>query len=217
MKRIDIVIDLETLSLINTPVIIQFSGVAFDIVTGNIIEEFNYFIDYNEQILNTKENKDLLDKYNIKYDESKLGLYDFFNISEATLKFWSERPKKISDNILYNKDKINIKEAINKFELFISKYTQNNDVYIWSNGSIYDINMICRIYEKFTGNLFNFPLPHYKIRDVRTIIDIASMKENIIYKEFLGKIKGYNHDALSDSIYEAKLISLAYDTLIKEK
>jgi hypothetical protein len=216
MNRVDIVIDLETFSLINIPVIIQFTGVVFDIKTGAILEEFNYYINYDEQISNTNKNKKLLDKYNIKYDKSKLGKYNFFNISEDTLKFWSEQPQTILNNILYNKNKIDIKEALKKLEELIKKYQTNNDVYCWSNGLIFDINIICRLYEQFTGNLFNFPIFHSKLRDVRTIIDIASIKENITYKDFLKKIDGYNHDALSDSIYEAKLISLAYNTLIKE-
>lgn len=216
MNRVDIVIDIETLSLINTPVIVQFSGVAFDIKTGNILDQFDYHIDFEEQIENTLENKSLLNKYNVKYDESKLGIYDFFTISENTLDFWSKQPKDIRDKVLYHSDRIKIKEALNKFESFINKYIKENEVYCWSNGLIYDINMIARLYEKFSGNLFDFPIFHTKLRDVRTIVDVASMKENITYKEFLNKVKGYNHDALSDSIYEAKIMHEAYKTLIEK-
>lgn len=77
---------------------------------------------------------------------------------------------------------------------------------VWGNGSIFDISIL--------DHAFNYASPweFWNVRDMRTIVDIASLSGQFDKRQVARA--GVHHNALDDAIYQAQVISAAYHSLI---
>ena len=187
--RIDIVVDIETLG--NKPgcAIFQIAALAFNIYTNDEIDCFN-------QIANI-ENDDC-----------------FLNVSGSTLKWWLNTDKELLTELL-NKGTCSSKELIDHFWKWLTNITNEyENVYLWGNGILFD-NNILKVAIEDLG--LNYPINFRQDRDIRTLIELAALKENISEKEFRNNYSISNnnrHNAFIDCRNEKLWIYNAFKILL---
>lgn len=78
---------------------------------------------------------------------------------------------------------------------------------VWGNGATFDISIMENAYN-VSG--IEIPWKHWDVRDMRTIVDIASMHG---FKKDSVEFTGTPHNALDDAIHQARIITAAYGVL----
>lgn len=116
-----------------------------------------------------------------------LGLH----ISKETVDWWSTQPKEAIES--WKKDPVPLDVALEKFNDFYGP----TSVPIWGNGSSFDITILESAYIALNDSKTDIPWKFWDIYDLRTLTNILGRK--------LVKT-GINHNALHDSIAEAKLL-----------
>lgn len=237
-KRIDIVVDLETLGVENSAPILQMSLAHFDIESGKIYSVFNTAISpsgLDEKLV--KVNIETLKWWTGNPDRSKI-FNQLLNGSAI------DDIQNIEDIVTENRCFENNNRLAMQFYNFISqvRHAMNanslDEVCLWGNGIGFD-NVILK--ELCLKEIQDYPINFRKDRDVRTILDMTvekclskggeerptyeyienAIKENInslVEKEFfadIGSLEKYKHNAIIDCIYEAKLISYCHNILMK--
>lgn len=194
MNRLDIVLDLETLGTNNSPVITQIGAVAFDIVTGKKYREF---------------------MLNVSIDSClKAGL----KLDGSTIKWWMIQSKEARDEVFNSEKEETISKALNAFREWVTALSTSvsggkKNIYLWGNGILADNTWI-----KGANEALNIPeyLPYQNHRDVRTLLDLASIKidspKSIITSNIVSE--GSHHNALSDAQWAAKLITACWNLIV---
>lgn len=137
-------------------------------------------------------------------------------VSESTLRWWlsqSKESKKVFD--IENLEKGAVKwftldEFLIDFEgrigAILKKTKENWDsVNVWGNGSIFDIAIFEDIYRQIDRPI---PWKFWNIIDFRTLDRLSGIKSFV-------KREGVHHNALDDSIYQAKCV-IEYFKKVKE-
>jgi|LGOV01.1.fsa_nt_gb hypothetical protein len=192
MNRLDIALDLETLGTNNSPVITQIGAVAFDITTGKVIRQF---------------------MLNISIDSClKAGL----KVDGSTIKWWLTQKNEVKDEVFNSEKEVTISKALNAFRDWITALnadTKKSNIYLWGNGILADNTWI-----KGANEALNIPeyLPYTNHRDVRTLLELATMKNNITKSIITKQIQsdGNHHNALSDAKWAAKLITACWNLIV---
>lgn len=190
MNRIDIMVDIETLGTKSDSTVIQIAAIAFDIISGKTIKEFNHIadIEMNEQL----------------------------TIDGSTLKWWLNTDAKLLTKLL-NSGNQSSAELILLFRRWLVEMIQldeNKEVYLWGNGILFDNKMIQHQMELLN---VDYPIHYQNDRDVRTIVDLASKKLNISenkLKESYNDDSLVHHDAFDDVKYQINLVSGCYNLLV---
>lgn len=187
--RIDVMTDIETLGHKSDSTIFQISAIAFDILTGEYISEFN-------QIADISLNKEM-------------------SVTGSTIKWWLNTNAELLKDLL-NKGQCSTEDMLQSFHSWLTllKKHEDDEVYLWGNGILFDNKMIQHQFEKID---LDYPIHYQKDRDVRTIVDLASTKLGITEKELKAR---YNddtlvaHDAFDDVKYQVRLVHKCYEILI---
>ena len=160
----DIIIDIETLSTKTNALILTIGAIKFN---------------RKDCIKDIKEMETFYLRVDI--DSCKKLKMD---IDNDTIKWWENQDTNISYEALYNdKDRINIKDALNKLSLFIK-----NSKYIWANSPNFD----CTILENaFNVCELDIPWKFWNLRDCRTVYDLAKFSLNSLSSS-------KDHNALND-------------------
>ncbi len=91
--------------------------------------------------------------------------------------------------------------------------TKKSNIYLWGNGILADNTWI-----KGANEALNIPeyLPYTNHRDVRTLLELATMKNNITKSIITKQIQsdGNHHNALSDAKWAAKLITACWNLIV---
>lgn len=186
--RIDIMTDIETLGTSADSTIFQISAIAFDIMTGKHVSTFN-------QIADIEKN-------------------DFLTVSGSTLKWWLNTNKELLTELL-NSGTSSSDELLESFhEWLMDIKSDENDLYLWGNGILFDNKMI---QSQFESNGLDYPIYYKNDRDVRTIVDLASAKLGITEKELKDRFNDdllVEHNALDDVKYQIRLVTKCYEILI---
>lgn len=129
-----------------------------------------------------------------------------FNIDINTVMWWLNQSDAariaITDN---NKKAIPIETALNELSSFILDHKKS---VVWGNGSSFGITLLDHAYHQCK---LKQPWQFWNVRDMRTIVDLASVKG---FDKTLLEFEGIAHDALSDAKHQAKVISEAYSYLV---
>jgi len=133
---------------------------------------------------------------NISVESSKaVGL----TVDQATIDWWKKQSEVAKDALRV--DQIPVRDALAKFTLWFRKVRGKH---LWSHGATFDIPLIeaaCRAVEPQI-------LPPWKFwdaRDTRTIYDLAGIEPD--------RSSGTHHNALDDSINQARAVQQAYNIL----
>lgn len=176
--RIDIMLDLESLSLDHDTSLLQVSAVEFDINTGIINGKFDEYIDITK-------NEELV-------------------YSNSTLSFWLNKNKEAFNEIISLGDKSE-EDVITKFHNWLGKYINkygSKNVYVWANGLLFDLNVLETKFKKYG---LDDKISYGNKLDFRSIIKTVSYFTNkevsevyTLSEEYL-KEKGLAHNALYDN------------------
>lgn len=196
-RRVDVMVDIETLGTGKDATIFQISAVAFDIKTGEIMHEFNKIAD----IANSGS----------------------LNVDGRTLSWWLKtNPQLLSD--LIHQGEGSVGSLLMKFKWFIEGLdTDIKNVYLWGNGILFDNAMLQHQLENhpaltYTDNGNKYPIHYRNDRDVRTIVELASIKSGLTIDELKEKFKDESlieHDAYDDVLYQIQLVVGCYNILTK--
>lgn len=188
-KRNDIMVDLETLGIKDDSTIFQISAAAFDITTGEIHSEIDLKLD-----ISSVEN---------------------LNVEGGTLKWWLETDKDLLAKLISEGEHTEFE----MFEIFFKwvKDLKSSKDYgapnLWGNGISFD-NV--KIKTKMTSLGLSYPINFRKERDVRTILDLASIKSNKSEKEIQKEIESDEevaHNAIDDVRRQVRLVHHCFNLL----
>lgn len=190
MKILDIMLDLETLGLGNTPVISQISAVAFDITTGTTFEAFNHKVKPQSCV--------------------QLGM----KIDGGTVEWWLKQEQSVLEKVIVGSitSGTNLKEVLIQFNEYVEQIKKSHsaeEVRIWGNGTLADNKWLESAY-----TLAKLPLPYkyWENSDVRTLVDLGWRLTGVDFKkntEFVGE----KHNAIDDCKHQIKYCSEIYKKL----
>lgn len=189
--RVDIMTDIETLGTKSHSTVFQVSAIAFNIFTGDTLSQFNEIIDI--------ETEELV-------------------CDGSTLKWWLNTDKELLDALLNNKNSIgkNGKYVFSNFNEWILTRTNNvKDIYLWGNGIKFDNVMIDSQMSKYG---IKYPIFYRNDRDVRTLLELASLKSGYTeeeIKQFVTDDNETKHDALDDCRYQIRLCHWCFNNLMQ--
>lgn len=188
-NRVDIMTDLETLGNNENVQIIQFSAKTFDITTGEIFEDvFDEYVDLNSVT-------------NLIVDGS-------------TLKWWMKTDPNLLATILLNEKATGLKTVLKRFVDYTKGlHCEKENIYLWGNGILFD-NRIIK--ESMNNNDVPYPIFFRNDRDVRTILELASLKSGLTSKEIYATIEsiGTKHNAIDDVIFQISLVNKCYNIIM---
>lgn len=186
--RKDIMVDIETLGNKIDSTIIQLSAVSFDIKTGSIYETFNEVAD-------------------ISKNESTIS------VTGSTLQWWANTNAQLFAELLTRGD-LSSEEVLRKFHEWLHVINRDSrQLYLWGNGILFDNAMIRQQFEAIG---LDYPIFYRNDRDVRTILELASIKLGKSEKELREEIYDNElvaHDAFNDVANQVKLVSFCYNVL----
>lgn len=186
-QRLDLMLDIETLGTENDTTLIQLACVAFDIRTGNIISEFNEFIDIGQ----TKELK----------------------VTGSTIKWWLKTDANLFKSLI-EKGNLPEREVFEKFHNWMKGLQETYSLYAWGNGLLFDLAIIKT---KLIQYGFSYPISFKTERDVRTIVDLYCAKKGISEKQFKDIHKSTDliaHNGLDDCKFQIRFVVEAYKDLV---
>lgn len=181
-------VDLETLGTKPDSTIIQIAAASFNIKTGDIYSEFNESVDIGKNNTN--------------------------NITGSTLKWWMTTNKDLFNDIL-SRGQYSSEDTLIMFHRWLLNESARGELHLWGNGILFDNNMIQHQFEAIGKE---YPIHFTNDRDVRTLVELASMKLDMTSRELKRTYEDPNliaHDALDDVKYQINLAVGCYNTLIQ--
>lgn len=127
---------------------------------------------------------------NVKFTSENLG-----HIDGGTLKWWLEQTDEARSIVFNQEGAVPLHEALVKFSDWILKKVEGKPI-MWANGALFDTRLLRQAYERCG---VAYPISYRQeacFRTVRFLCDYLEMEK----PEF----KGEKHDALADSIFQAK-------------
>jgi hypothetical protein len=189
MSRIDVMVDIETLGTSSNATVFQVAAIAFDIRTGEHIDNFNGISD--------------------------IGKNETLNVDGDTLKWWLNTNKELLTELLNNGEGSS-EELLRDFHTWLLGLTlETKELHLWGNGILFDNKLI---EAQLTDIGLFYPINYKNDRDVRTIVDLAGAKLGLTEKELKDQYNDeslVHHDAYDDVTYQIRLVSGCYNELIK--
>lgn len=184
-KRIlDIMLDVETLSTANNPVLTQLSAVSFRIEDGIPLDEFNKFINPQSCV-----------KVGLTCSDGFIGL----NKPECTMDFWLNQPSEVFKKVILKAflEGEDLPVVLEAFTAWVKETMEKNNcthVKVYGNGPAADCVWVRSAYDACQ---LNPPWQYWDDACVRTYVDMeeriynASTKRNMTFK-------GEKHNAIDD-------------------
>lgn len=232
-REYGVMLDLETLGVDDDALITQIGAVVFDLKTGETFQKFNQNLDF------IKTDAEFLNLYNYCLDIRKMSnserlsnldciiedivenkcknLCEKFKIEKGTLNFWLNSNSKLDILLehLETKNNIDEYELMSQFSEFLinSSNELSADLKIWGNGISFDIVKIKR---KLDKHGIEYPILYYNERDVRTILELASLKANKSIFDIKKSVTKNNrpHDAFEDCIFQINYCHKCFEILM---
>lgn len=181
-------IDLETLSTSPDAVILTLGAIAFN----------------QEEKLPDEITQDFLKSDRVFY--RRINIQSCINlgltIDKETENWWKKQDKDVIFEALENDDRVDIKEALQEFSLWISKNSIESSK-IWANSPSFDCVILKEAYKKFN---FHLPWKFWLERDVRTIMDLARVNS-------YGQKTQNKHNAVYDCYYQIYNVHKSFNKL----
>lgn len=193
-----LVFDLETLSTEPNAVVLSLGCVPF------VFEEDGFFKKFVET------------GFFVKFDVQEQIVKYKRNVEADTVNWWREKPKDLIDaTVKPSKDDVSIVSGLNSLNEFISKVEgfSPNDSYVFSRGPDFDFPIIKSLYRN--ANL-DLPYNFWKVRDIRTAIDIMYGTNDGKYEVKSGNAGFIAHNPLHDAAMDAARLVELYQISIDE-
>lgn len=195
--RKDIMVDIETLGRKEGSTIFQIAAMSFDITTGETFDEIDLILD--------------------------LSKVDILKADGDTIKWWLIENKELLARTL-KAGKLSEVEMAEQFYLWLVEQAGvGNEVYLWGNGILFDNNKL----QHFLNSPFptskvniHYPIYYRNDRDVRTILELASLKTGIPERQLIKSVERLDeelHDALDDTRKQIRLVHKCYQFLMMNK
>lgn len=182
---VHLMFDIETLATVPDSVVLSIACVPF------VLENHTYF----SELVKTG----FCVKFNAKEQINTFNR----TVEDSTIKWWKTQPKEVFDAMVRpsSKDVDLIKglTLLNKFVSNINGYSFKES-YVWSRGNYFDFPILRSLY-----NAAGLKLPYneWKIRDVKTAIDIMAGTNTGQYKLRFGGEGFIAHNPLHDAAMDA--------------
>lgn len=189
--RKDIMVDIETLGTGENATVFQISAMSFDLTTGDKHGSINLIGD--------------------------IETYGRLDVDGSTLKWWLNTDKELLTELI-NKgtyEEYDIFEALHKWLEAQSTTGDMKDVYLWGNGILFDNAKLQTNLNGCSG--LKYPIYYKNDRDVRTILELASMKSGLTEEQIKESVTDENerkHDAFDDIAYQIRLVVKCYEILM---
>lgn len=198
-NRDHVMVDLETLSVQDNPVVLSISAVKFDI---GVINKFNDF-EKPDCDNHTNHLKSFHAALEID-DQIKNGL----SINSDTIKFHLEHNRTFLEQCIgIDEDKIKIlsvQHALEFFSNFITSISNNNKHYqqpiVWANGAVADHKWLASLYNAYG---LKYPVYYNNQFCYRTILSLCPEFKNY----------SNNHDSFDDCVNQIIALQNAYKRL----
>jgi hypothetical protein len=149
----NLMIDIETLSNNNRPVVLSIGAVFFDPYTSLLSEPFSQNFPAQLQI--------------------EMGRHVKFD----TIKFWIDQEESARTEAFKSTNGITIQAGLTRFNEYINKHkTAATKVLLWSNGPAFDSAHLNTLYQDVD---MRWPFSYNADRDCRTIFDLAFPYEHV--------------------------------------
>lgn len=176
----DFMIDIETLGVRSGSIITQIAVRGFSLECG----------------VSTHQ------RLNKKIDISD-SILNGMSIDQSTVDWWKAQSKEARE-LVFSGDKVSLSEALDE----LSKLVKSEDnVRVWGNGSSFDISLLEEAYRIMNKEI---PWKFYRVRDLRTIVDLAELK-GFNKKDI--KFEGVPHNAEDDCLHQIKICCSAFKYL----
>lgn len=188
--RTDIMVDIESLGKNDDSTIFQISAISFNIETGEHIDTFNRI--------------------------ANIGIGDI-NVEGSTLLWWVKNNSELFKELLLSGE-FATKDLLIDFQGWLRKIqlkSNKKDVYLWGNGILFD-NRIIKSQLESMGR--SYPIFYRNDRDVRTILELASIKSGLTEEELKDKYfdsELTSHNALNDVINQINLVTACYNIIME--
>lgn len=195
MSLCHLVIDIETLSTEPNAVVLALACTPF------VFEDHTYF--------STILAQGIMVKFKV---EEQVRTYHR-HIEESTVAWWKTQSKETRSIIVNPSDKdVSVRDGLiefNKFVKGLNGYSKENS-YVFSRGNDFDFPIIKSLYQN--ANL-SLPYNHWKIRDVRTAIDIMAGTDDGKYQIRFGGKEFIAHHPLHDAAMDAARLNELYHNI----
>lgn len=144
----DFMVDLETMGLDANSLITTVSIVQFDLTTGNMGEELELAISWNEQV-----------------DKGAI-------VDVSTVQWWLHQDREALDTMMRLEGNP-VSEVISSINSYFARNSEDlRNVKLWGNGKEFDNVLLRNLYKRH--NVI-FPLAYWCDNDVRTLVSIADI------------------------------------------
>jgi len=185
--RTDIMVDIETLGTKTGATIFQIAAASFDITTGEIKDTINLTGD--------------------------IAKYESLSVDGSTLKWWLDTDAELLKKLL-SEGTLSERALLSDLLTWLAKQASSKDVYLWGNGILFD-NV--KISDLCTKQGVPYPIFYRNDRDVRTILELASLKSGQTEKELRESVSLENerkHDAFDDVKFQIRLVRKCYEIIM---
>lgn len=192
--RKDIMVDIETLGTGENASVFQISAMSFDLTTGDKYGSINLIGDIEK--------------------------YGNLNVDGSTLKWWLNTDKELLTELI-NKGTYGEHELFEELYNWLLKQSNTGDmkdVYLWGNGILFDNAKLQTNLNGCSG--LKYPIYYKNDRDVRTILELASMNSGLTEDEIKKSVTDENerkHDAFDDIAYQIRLVVKCYEILMNKE
>lgn len=124
-------------------------------------------------------------------------------VEDGVVKWWKTQPKEVFDAMVRpSSEDVSLKEGLTLFNKFVSgiKGYYFNESYVWSRGNNFDFPILKSLY-KDAG--IGIPYNDWRVRDVRTAIDIMAGTGDGKYEVKFGGDEFIAHNPLHDAAMDA--------------
>lgn len=193
-RRIDVMVDIETLGNKTNSTIFQIGAIAFDIRTGKHIDKFNRIADIEE-------------------NEQQL------QVSASTLKWWLKTNKELFEELL-NSGGGSSEDIVLEFHTWlvgVQNHYGVDNVYLWGNGILFD-NKMLQFHMENLG--VHYPIHFRNDRDVRTLLELTSFKTGLSERDIKDAVKDEGlvaHNAYDDVVKQINLAHKCYKVLVEDE
>lgn len=214
MKKLNIVVDLETLSRRPDAAIISIAAVPFILDIELLRQRARHGLTGVPAYRPEKEEETVLSEwapFHETIDATTCALAGL-HFEMDTVKFWANMGEEVKSSIL-NENRVSLAQALDDFMVYLDRVksvTGADDIVIWSQGMDFDIPILKNALYKFAGDKnFDLPWKYYNVRDARTyMIEGLNLmygdKELEHYKDLLQKRNDLKkHNCLHDAIWTA--------------